>query len=149
MSVCSKKSEFTNFSAGQFTAEATAVQVSVLEITCSTLTLLTHTDRNLSLEFYIIKNLTYLRCYNINYTNVYWNLYHVCEYIFDYNFSFQDHRAAFKSKTTWEVLRAMLVYQLCGINMLVDNNEKVKMVVLKIKKNLLWTSNIISNAVFV
>ena len=95
-----------------------------------------YTDRNLSLEFYIIKNLTYLRCYNINYTNVYWNLYHVCEYIFDYNFSFQDHRAAFKSKTTWEVLRAMLVYQLCGINMLVDNNEKVKMVVLKIKKKL-------------
>ena len=37
----------------------------------------------------------------------------------------QDHNAAFKSKTTMEVLRALLVYKLCGIDQLVDNNEMV------------------------
>jgi len=39
--------------------------------------------------------------------------------------SFEDHTAAFKSKTTWEVLRALLVFQMCGINIIVDNNEKL------------------------
>ena len=38
----------------------------------------------------------------------------------------QDHSAAFKSKTTWEVLRALMVFQVCGINVVVDNNEKVR-----------------------
>ena len=37
----------------------------------------------------------------------------------------QDHNAAFKSKTTMEVVRALVVFQLCGINKLVDNNEIV------------------------
>ena len=37
----------------------------------------------------------------------------------------QDHSAAFKSKTTWEVLRALMVFQVCGINVVVDNNERV------------------------
>jgi len=37
--------------------------------------------------------------------------------------SFEDHNAAFKSKTTMEVVRALVVFQLCGINKLVDNNE--------------------------
>ena len=37
----------------------------------------------------------------------------------------QDHHAAFKSKTTMEVVRALVVFQLCGINQLVDNNEIV------------------------
>jgi len=37
--------------------------------------------------------------------------------------TFEDHNAAFKSKTTMEVLRALFVYKLCGIDMLVDNNE--------------------------
>ena len=36
---------------------------------------------------------------------------------------FQDHRAAFKSKTSWEVIRALVVFQLCGIKVLVNNNE--------------------------
>eukprot|EP00090_Calanus_glacialis_P001001 TRINITY_DN10726_c0_g1_i1.p1 TRINITY_DN10726_c0_g1~~TRINITY_DN10726_c0_g1_i1.p1 ORF type:complete len:667 (-),score=208.06 TRINITY_DN10726_c0_g1_i1:229-2229(-) len=39
--------------------------------------------------------------------------------------SFEDHSAAFKSKTTWEVLRALMVFQVCGINVVVDNNEKL------------------------
>jgi len=39
--------------------------------------------------------------------------------------SFEDNSAAFKSKTTWEVLRALAVFQMCGINFLVDNNEKL------------------------
>ena len=38
----------------------------------------------------------------------------------------QDHNAAFKSKTTMEVVRALVVFQLCGINKLVDNNEMVR-----------------------
>jgi len=37
--------------------------------------------------------------------------------------NFEDHRAAFKSKSTWEVIRALMVFQLCGINVLVSNNE--------------------------
>lgn len=39
--------------------------------------------------------------------------------------NFEDHNAAFKSKTTLEVVRALVVFQLCGINLLVDNNEKL------------------------
>lgn len=39
--------------------------------------------------------------------------------------SFNDARAAFKSKTTWEVLRAYVVYQLCSSETLVENNMKV------------------------
>ncbi|KAG7175761.1 Proline dehydrogenase 1-like 2 [Homarus americanus] len=40
--------------------------------------------------------------------------------------TFCDHESAFKSKTTWEVLRALLVFQMCGIQPLVKNNEKVR-----------------------
>jgi len=40
--------------------------------------------------------------------------------------SFNDHKAAFKSKTTWEVFRALLVFHLCSVGPLVDNCEKVK-----------------------
>ena len=47
--------------------------------------------------------------------------------------SFQDHRAAFKSKTTWEVVRALVVFQLCGVKVLVNNNE----VLMKIGKKVL------------
>ena len=39
--------------------------------------------------------------------------------------TFLDHRAAFKSKTTWEVFRAYMVFNLCSIRYLVDNNEVV------------------------
>ena len=46
-----------------------------------------------------------------------------------FTFASQDHNAAFKSKTTMEVLRALVVFQLCGINKLVDNNEMVSFVI--------------------
>ena len=37
--------------------------------------------------------------------------------------TFNDHRAAYKSKTTSEVARAYLVLTLCGIKPLVKNND--------------------------
>lgn len=39
--------------------------------------------------------------------------------------SFNDARAAFKSKTNWELIRAYLVYTLCSFEYLVENNMKV------------------------
>lgn len=39
--------------------------------------------------------------------------------------NFSDPKAAFKSKTTWEVVRAYLVYQMCSSSWLVENNMKV------------------------
>lgn len=39
--------------------------------------------------------------------------------------TFTDCRAAFKSKTTWEILRAYIVYTLCSSNYLVENNMQV------------------------
>lgn len=39
--------------------------------------------------------------------------------------SFEDARAAFKSKTTWELFRAYLVYEICSINYIVEHNMKV------------------------
>lgn len=39
---------------------------------------------------------------------------------------FMNHNAAFKSKSTWQVFRGYIVYQLCSIGPLVENNEKVK-----------------------
>jgi len=39
--------------------------------------------------------------------------------------TFMNHNAAYKSKTTKEVLRAYTVFQLCSITPLVANNEKV------------------------
>ncbi|XP_075218493.1 proline dehydrogenase slgA isoform X2 [Lycorma delicatula] len=38
---------------------------------------------------------------------------------------FDNPKAAFKSKTTWEVLRAYLVYTLCSSNYLVENNMQL------------------------
>ena len=40
--------------------------------------------------------------------------------------SFNDHQAAYRSYTTGEIIRAWFVYQLCGIQYLVDNNRKVR-----------------------
>lgn len=40
--------------------------------------------------------------------------------------TFCDHEAAFRSKTNAEVLRALLVFKMCGIPYLVKNNEKVR-----------------------
>lgn len=42
--------------------------------------------------------------------------------------TFEDARAAFKSKTTWELLRAYIVYTLCSFETLVENNMKVRYV---------------------
>lgn len=39
--------------------------------------------------------------------------------------SFNDPMAAFKSKTTWELVRAYMVYVMCSSEYLVDNNMKV------------------------
>lgn len=40
--------------------------------------------------------------------------------------TFCDHQAAFRSKTNAEVVRALLVFKMCGIPYLVKNNEKVR-----------------------
>jgi proline dehydrogenase len=40
--------------------------------------------------------------------------------------SFNDPTAAFKSKTTFELIRAYFVYTLCSSEYLVENNMKVK-----------------------
>ena len=50
----------------------------------------------------------------------------------------QDHKAAFKSKTTMEVFRALVVFQLCGIKKLVDNNEMASCAKEKKKKKHLF-----------
>lgn len=39
--------------------------------------------------------------------------------------SFNDPYSAFKSKTTWELIRAYVVYIMCSSEYLVDNNMKV------------------------
>ncbi|XP_034235810.1 proline dehydrogenase 1, mitochondrial isoform X2 [Thrips palmi] len=39
--------------------------------------------------------------------------------------TFDDAHAAYKSKTTWEILRAYIVYTLCSSNYLVENNMKI------------------------
>lgn len=39
--------------------------------------------------------------------------------------NFNDPIAAFKSKTTKELIRAYIVYQLCSIEYIVENNMKV------------------------
>lgn len=41
--------------------------------------------------------------------------------------SFNDPNAAFKSKTTFELIRAYLVYTLCSSEKLVEHNMKVKL----------------------
>ncbi|XP_049941898.1 proline dehydrogenase 1, mitochondrial-like isoform X1 [Schistocerca serialis cubense] len=47
--------------------------------------------------------------------------------------AFEDPEASFKSKTTWEVLRAYIVYTLCTSEYLVENNMKL----MKIAKSVL------------
>ncbi|XP_065337093.1 proline dehydrogenase 1, mitochondrial isoform X1 [Cloeon dipterum] len=46
--------------------------------------------------------------------------------------SFTDCRAAFKSKTTWEIIRAYIVYTLCSSNYLVENNMQIMKISQKI-----------------
>lgn len=50
--------------------------------------------------------------------------------------TFEDATAAFKSKTTWELIRAYLVYTICSSKYLVENNQKVR-------KNTIFTAKII------
>nr|CAD7460169.1 unnamed protein product [Timema tahoe] len=38
--------------------------------------------------------------------------------------TFEDPVASFKSKTTWEVLRAYIVYTICSFDFIVENNTK-------------------------
>lgn len=40
--------------------------------------------------------------------------------------TFEDHVAAFKSKTTWEILRAYIVYTMCSFEYLVEHNMTVR-----------------------
>ncbi|PNF37001.1 Proline dehydrogenase 1, mitochondrial [Cryptotermes secundus] len=47
--------------------------------------------------------------------------------------TFEDHVAAFKSKTTWEILRAYVVYTMCSFEYLVERN----MTLMKFSKKLL------------
>ncbi|XP_069671517.1 proline dehydrogenase 1, mitochondrial isoform X2 [Periplaneta americana] len=46
--------------------------------------------------------------------------------------TFEDHVASFKSKTTWEILRAYIVYTMCSSEYLVEHN----MTLMKISKRL-------------
>lgn len=41
--------------------------------------------------------------------------------------TFEDSIASFKSKTTWELLRAYVVYTLCSFETLVEHNMKVSL----------------------
>lgn len=47
--------------------------------------------------------------------------------------TFEDAKAAFKSKTNWELLRALIVYQMCSYEAIVTNNMKL----MKIAKSIL------------
>lgn len=51
--------------------------------------------------------------------------------------SFNDPIAAFKSKTTWELVRAYFVYLICSSEYLVENNMKVNGAI-KIHKKLIF-----------
>lgn len=39
--------------------------------------------------------------------------------------TFENPKAAFKSKTNWELIRALIVYQICSFEYLVENNMQV------------------------
>ncbi|OXA52967.1 proline dehydrogenase 1, mitochondrial isoform X2 [Folsomia candida] len=39
--------------------------------------------------------------------------------------TFSDARQAYRSKSTWEILRAYIVFKLCSINYLVEHNDKL------------------------
>ena len=39
--------------------------------------------------------------------------------------TFEDSKTAFKSKTTLELMRGLLVFQLCSINFLIENQKTV------------------------
>lgn len=39
--------------------------------------------------------------------------------------TFNDARQAFRSKSTWEILRAYIVFKLCAVDYLVENNDRL------------------------
>lgn len=43
----------------------------------------------------------------------------------DVDLRFSDHQASYESKTTFEVFRALCVFQMCSFNVLVNNNDKL------------------------
>lgn len=49
--------------------------------------------------------------------------------------TFEDTKTAFKSKTTWELIRAYIVYTTCSFNFIVDNNKKL----MKVAQTILGT----------
>ena len=44
----------------------------------------------------------------------------------DFDLNFDNTREAFKSKTTSELIRALLVLKLCSFDLIVNNNSKVR-----------------------
>ncbi|XP_017777258.1 PREDICTED: proline dehydrogenase 1, mitochondrial isoform X2 [Nicrophorus vespilloides] len=54
--------------------------------------------------------------------------------------TFEDAKAAFKSKTTWELVRAYIVYTLCSFETLVDHNMKLMKVSRAILGDRLFTA---------
>ena len=38
---------------------------------------------------------------------------------------FEDHKAVFKHKTTWELVRGLLILRVCSVNAFVDNSLAV------------------------
>ena len=39
--------------------------------------------------------------------------------------NFEDYRTVFKNKTSWELMRGLLILRLCSINFIVDNSLQV------------------------
>ena len=52
--------------------------------------------------------------------------------------SFNDTKRAYSSKTTLEILRGLLVFRLCSVNFLVDNNLKVCIKYIVLFTRILW-----------
>lgn len=42
--------------------------------------------------------------------------------------SFNDGRNAFRSKTTWEIVRALAIFRLCSFDFLVNRNKEVSII---------------------
>lgn len=57
----------------------------------------------------------------------------LANYLFAVDVKFNDPIAAFKSKTTFELLRGYVVYVLCSSSFLVDNNMKVRISIIQVE----------------
>ena len=42
------------------------------------------------------------------------------------NINFEDYRNVFKNKTSWELMRGLVILRLCSINAIVDNSLEVR-----------------------